>query len=231
MPFRRYADFNGRSRRMEYWMWVLFNLIIAAIIAIPLTILVMQAFWRVEERGGVSYQSSYGSSSDRYDSRDSYRNDDDSYRSRDEDRSRDDDRGSRYDDEDRGRDSSEDGNSDKISSRAVDGDASPEILAYSYSYRGTVDVDPFMFIQEFGPIGWILVGLLGLWWLITLIPNLAVAIRRLHDTDRSGWWLFIGMIPLVGTIILLVFMFTEGTRGPNRFGPDPKAGEPQPTYT
>lgn len=58
--------------------------------------------------------------------------------------------------------------------------------------------------------------------LATFIPNLAVAIRRLHDTDRSGWWLLIGLIPLVGAIVLLVFFLTDGTRGPNRFGPDPK---------
>jgi uncharacterized membrane protein YhaH (DUF805 family) len=58
-----------------------------------------------------------------------------------------------------------------------------------------------------------------------LVPSIAVGIRRLHDTDRSGWWLLIALIPFVGSIVLLVFMILEGTRGANRFGPDPLAGE------
>lgn len=62
--------------------------------------------------------------------------------------------------------------------------------------------------------------------LALFLPSLAVAIRRLHDTDRSGWWILLGLIPLVGAIILLVFYCTDGTRGPNRFGADPK-GENQ----
>jgi uncharacterized membrane protein YhaH (DUF805 family) len=55
----------------------------------------------------------------------------------------------------------------------------------------------------------------------TFIPSLAVLIRRLHDQDKSGWFALLGLIPLVN-LVLLVFMFLEGTRGPNRFGPDPK---------
>jgi uncharacterized membrane protein YhaH (DUF805 family) len=54
--------------------------------------------------------------------------------------------------------------------------------------------------------------------LATLLPGLAVGARRLHDTDRSGWWLLLGLIPLVGAIILIVWFATEGTSGPNRFG-------------
>ena len=57
------------------------------------------------------------------------------------------------------------------------------------------------------------------------VPTLAVNIRRLHDSDRSGWWLLLGLVPMVGGIIVLVFMVLEGTRGANRFGADPKAGE------
>lgn len=63
--------------------------------------------------------------------------------------------------------------------------------------------------------------LIGLLALATFIPSLAVAVRRLHDTDRSGWWLLIGLIPLLGGLILLIFMISGGTRGPNRYGPDP----------
>lgn len=56
-----------------------------------------------------------------------------------------------------------------------------------------------------------------------LLPSLGVAVRRLHDTDRSGWWILIALIPLVGTIILIVFLATEGKRHDNSYGPDPKA--------
>ena len=74
-------------------------------------------------------------------------------------------------------------------------------------------------------------GLLsGLYSLAVLLPSIAVAVRRLHDTDRSGWWFLIGFVPIVGGIILLVFYVLEGTRGPNRFGPDPKTTTPAPAY-
>ena len=52
-----------------------------------------------------------------------------------------------------------------------------------------------------------------------LVPAIAVCIRRLHDIDRSGWWLLIGLVPLVGGIVLLVFAVLPGTAGSNRFGP------------
>ncbi|MER7460273.1 DUF805 domain-containing protein [Micromonospora sp. NPDC126480] len=58
--------------------------------------------------------------------------------------------------------------------------------------------------------------------LALLLPGLAVSVRRLHDTDRSGWWLLIGLVPLVGFIVLLVFFVKDGTQGSNRFGADPK---------
>ena len=59
--------------------------------------------------------------------------------------------------------------------------------------------------------------------LVTLLPSLAIAIRRLHDLDRTGWWILLGLIPLIGWIILLIWYVTKGTDGPNRFGPDPLA--------
>ena len=66
-------------------------------------------------------------------------------------------------------------------------------------------------------------GFLGtLYYIAVIIPFLAVIIRRLHDTDRSGWWFLIAFIPIVGVIILLVFLILDGTKGENRFGPDPK---------
>ena len=70
----------------------------------------------------------------------------------------------------------------------------------------------------YGPI-------LTLFLVALIIPSLAVSIRRLHDLDKSGWFLLLALIPLIGSIILLVFFCTNGTSGPNRFGPDPKQGD------
>lgn len=67
--------------------------------------------------------------------------------------------------------------------------------------------------------------LLVLLMLVLIVPGIAVSIRRLHDIDRSGWWVLIALVPFVGGLVLLVFFVVEGTRGANRFGPDPKAGE------
>ncbi len=69
----------------------------------------------------------------------------------------------------------------------------------------------------------IVLALLGL---VFLIPNIAVAVRRFHDQDKSGWFYLLNFIPYLGGLIVLVFMCLEGTRGPNRFGPDPKATDP-----
>ncbi len=60
--------------------------------------------------------------------------------------------------------------------------------------------------------------------LVMFLPSLSVAVRRLHDTDRSGWWWWIILIPLIGWIILIIWYATKGTDGPNRFGPDPLGG-------
>ena len=59
--------------------------------------------------------------------------------------------------------------------------------------------------------------------LALLLPSIAVGVRRLHDTNRSGWWILIGLIPLVGFIILIVFFCTDSTPGDNNYGPSPKA--------
>ncbi|MBX3256475.1 MAG: DUF805 domain-containing protein [Chitinophagaceae bacterium] len=61
------------------------------------------------------------------------------------------------------------------------------------------------------------VGALG-----TILPSLAVCVRRLHDLNKSGWYYFICLIPLVGPIILLVWLFTDGNRFVNEYGEDPK---------
>ncbi len=71
-------------------------------------------------------------------------------------------------------------------------------------------------------VGSILSILLGL---AALLPIIAVTIRRLHDTNRSGWWVLIAFLPLVGAILLIIWYCTKGTTGPNRFGEDPLAGQ------
>jgi uncharacterized membrane protein YhaH (DUF805 family) len=126
MPLRRYADFSGRSRRKEYWMFNLFIfLVYAVLIALFMT--------------GFDFAS-------------------------------------------------------------INAGSAPQISGS----------------------GWIAMALLGIFVLGIIIPTLAVIVRRLHDQDKSGWLILIQFIPYVGAIVLLVFMCLEGTRGENRYGPDPK---------
>ena len=124
MPYRRYADFSGRSRRKEYWMFTLFSVIVSIV-------LVGMLF------GGMSGISDTGE-------------------------------------------------------------------------------------PQMGMLAYLATGLLVLWGLGSLVPSIAVQVRRFHDQDKSGWFVLLGFIPYVGGIIVLVFMCLEGTRGSNRFGPDPK---------
>lgn len=56
---------------------------------------------------------------------------------------------------------------------------------------------------------------------LTILPNVSVGFRRLHDTDRTAWWMLIGFVPVVGFLALLFFMASKGTVGDNRFGPRP----------
>jgi uncharacterized membrane protein YhaH (DUF805 family) len=58
--------------------------------------------------------------------------------------------------------------------------------------------------------------------LALLLPGLAVSVRRLHDTGRSGWWIFIALVPLVGLILLLVWYCQDSQPQPNDHGPSPK---------
>jgi uncharacterized membrane protein YhaH (DUF805 family) len=65
-------------------------------------------------------------------------------------------------------------------------------------------------------------GTIGfLYGLAIFIPSIAVSVRRLHDTGRTGWWILIGLIPLIGTLVLLVFYCLGGDPGDNEYGPDP----------
>lgn len=123
MPLRRYADFAGRSRRREYWMFVLLNALIGVFVGLV-------------------------------------------------------------------------------------------FLVGYYADMSQTEMDTYLM-----PV----VYLAGLYSLVATIPGVAVTIRRLHDTDRSGWNLLWALVPLFGALLLLVYYIGEGTPGPNRFGADPKA--------
>jgi uncharacterized membrane protein YhaH (DUF805 family) len=71
-------------------------------------------------------------------------------------------------------------------------------------------------------IGMVLMGLVCVYSLTVLVPGLAVAVRRLHDTGKSGWLILLGVIPVVGGIILLVFLVSDSNPGDNLYGPNPK---------
>lgn len=67
------------------------------------------------------------------------------------------------------------------------------------------------------------VGVLStLYGLAVLIPGIAVSVRRLHDTNHSGWWLLIAFVPLIGAIVLIIFMVRDSDEGSNQYGPNPK---------
>lgn len=139
LPLKRYADFEGRSRRMEFWMFTLFTTIVAVVLLGPAVVTLVGA---------------------------------------------------------------------------------------SLTESVAVDEDPLTYVSGLGMAG---LGLWAIFALAVLIPGIAVAVRRLHDRNLSGWW-YLGMIvasfvPLIGglaSIAYLVVMLLPGTDGPNRFGPDPK---------
>jgi len=124
MPYRRYADFSGRSGRREYWMFFLFYMIVCVV---------------------------------------------------------------------------------------VGGPAIGALMIATAMHRGLDS-----------PLLWVGLAVLTLFAVISFIPYIAVHVRRFHDQDKSGWLLLLSFVPYVGSLIVLIFMMLEGTRGPNRFGPDPR---------
>ncbi|HEK1804796.1 TPA: DUF805 domain-containing protein [Proteus mirabilis] len=76
---------------------------------------------------------------------------------------------------------------------------------------------------EMSGTGFAALIIIGIYSLATIIPNIAVTVRRFHDQDRSGWMVLLSFIPFVVGLILFIFMCLDGTRGENRFGLDPKA--------
>jgi uncharacterized membrane protein YhaH (DUF805 family) len=103
------------------------------------------------------------------------------------------------------------------------------VLFYALSIVALAIVDGVVgtFSEEIG------IGLLsGIFVLATFVPTLAVTVRRLHDTDRSGWWVLLDLVPFIGVLVLLVFTVLDSQPGANRFGPNPKGvlgpGTPSP---
>lgn len=82
------------------------------------------------------------------------------------------------------------------------------IISFIISLIGTF-IETLLFLQY-------------LYMLAILIPGIAVTVRRLHDTNRSGWWYFIVFIPIVGAIVLIVFLAQDSQSGENQYGPNPK---------
>ena len=80
-------------------------------------------------------------------------------------------------------------------------------------------ISPSYFISTIleNEIGYFFLGIT----LFTLIPAISAGVRRLHDTNRSGFFLLISFIPFIGGLVLLFFLIPEGTKGKNKFGPDP----------
>lgn len=75
-------------------------------------------------------------------------------------------------------------------------------------------------------LGMLLSATASIYGLAVLVPGLAVAVRRLHDTNKSGWWILINFIPLIGLIVFLVFMIMDSQPGSNQYGPNPKGKAP-----
>ncbi len=96
-------------------------------------------------------------------------------------------------------------------------------LFYLIFYAVLAIVDAITGSFDFGSGMGIFSGILTL---ALLIPSLSVTVRRLHDTGRSGWWILLALIPLIGFIILIVFLAQDSEAGANRFGPNPKAATP-----
>lgn len=76
----------------------------------------------------------------------------------------------------------------------------------------------------FGTVSELGIGMLGfIYGLAVLVPGIAVGVRRLHDTGKTGWWLLLAFIPIIGAIILIVFFVQDSEAGENEYGPNPKS--------
>jgi uncharacterized membrane protein YhaH (DUF805 family) len=111
-------------------------------------------------------------------------------------------------------------------------DAIRSVFTQYAGFTGRARRSEYWYFALFGLIVSIVLSLLqqatNTAWITTIVglalflPSLAVAVRRLHDTSRSGWWVLIGLIPVIGAIVLIVF-YVQDSQGDNQYGPSPKA--------
>ena len=92
----------------------------------------------------------------------------------------------------------------------IDSAAGWDIIQLPDMEGSTVPVE----VSGIGPLA-------SIWFIALLLPNIAVAVRRLHDTGKSGWWLLLHLVCCIGSIILFIWYLLPSNRGENRFGPDP----------
>ena len=114
-----------------------------------------------------------------------------------------------------------------------------EVLKNYTVFSGRASRKEFWYFTLFNAIITIVLGVLdlvtgsyltesGIWFLsggyalALLMPSIAVSIRRLHDTDRSGWWVLFSLVPLIGIIVFYLFMAQDSEPGENQYGPNPK---------
>ncbi|HEV2886421.1 MAG TPA: DUF805 domain-containing protein [Jatrophihabitans sp.] len=119
-------------------------------------------------------------------------------------------------------------------------DAVRSVLSKYVVFSGRARRSEFWWYALFAAIVYIVAGIIDaaignqlvgyLVALALLLPSLAVTVRRLHDTGRSGWWILIGIIPLIGAIVLLVFEVQDSQPGTNNYGPSPKELGADPAY-
>ncbi|HST49278.1 DUF805 domain-containing protein [Jatrophihabitans sp.] len=119
-------------------------------------------------------------------------------------------------------------------------DAVRSVLSKYVVFSGRARRSEFWWFALFAGILYIVAGIIDaalgnqvlglLVGLALLLPSLAVTVRRLHDTGRSGWWILIGLVPFLGAIVLLVFEVQDSQPGTNDYGPSPKAVGADPAY-
>lgn len=98
--------------------------------------------------------------------------------------------------------------------RVLVGNPGADLISTAFSLINMVAGD-----SALGAVANVVISVYGL---ATLIPMISLAVRRLHDIEKSGWWYLLNCIPCIGSIILIVFFCKEGTAGSNRYGDDPK---------
>lgn len=102
------------------------------------------------------------------------------------------------------------------------------VLKKYVTFEGRASRSEFWYFMLFSflislVLGTISAGALSLLYsLAVLLPSTAVLVRRLHDTNRSGWWALLGLIPIIGAIVLIIFCVLDSQSGENQFGPNPK---------